>query len=363
MKKLFFILGLISIGSYSFGQVGINNITPKGTLDISASATDGSKPEGFLVPRLTGDQIKAGDTQYGLAQRGMLIYATSGVTSTSPKTVNIDSKGFYFYDGTIWRKANASMEPWKLSGNSGTSAGTNFIGTTDSRDLVVKTNNIEAARVTSGQKLLVGTTTVPTGGTNAKLIIDNGTVNGAIQIKDGTQAVDRVFTSNADGVGSWTSSPSAKTTALGVFPTSNVEVLGNKSGAYRYSNVYIDLPKGRWMVNGGLAIATRGKFWLHAKLSSSNSGISYSGFIHLGPSGNNTSYASFFYNDLGNGLINGLMMGTSIIEVTDPTLRIYLMIEDPDNTTLPNVPNGGEGWLWQYNTGNYENFFYALPIK
>jgi hypothetical protein len=38
---------------------------------------------------------------------------------------------------------------WNLTGNAGTTAGTNFIGTTDNQDLVFKTNNTEAARIVS----------------------------------------------------------------------------------------------------------------------------------------------------------------------------------------------------------------------
>ena len=36
---------------------------------------------------------------------------------------------------------------WSLTGNSGTTAGTNFIGTTDNRALVLKTNNSEKMRI------------------------------------------------------------------------------------------------------------------------------------------------------------------------------------------------------------------------
>jgi len=38
------------------------------------------------------------------------------------------------------------FQGWSLTGNSGTTAGTNFIGTTDAEDFVVKTNNVVAAR-------------------------------------------------------------------------------------------------------------------------------------------------------------------------------------------------------------------------
>lgn len=87
-----------------FAQVGINNNTPKATLDITAQTTNGSKPEGLLPPRLTGDQIQAGDAQYTAAQAGIIIYATAAATAPSTKTANITAAGYYFYDGTAWQK-------------------------------------------------------------------------------------------------------------------------------------------------------------------------------------------------------------------------------------------------------------------
>lgn len=87
-----------------FAQVGINNNTPKATLDITAQTTNGSKPEGLLPPRLTGDQIQAGDAQYTAAQAGIIIYATAAATAPSTKTANITAAGYYFYDGSAWQK-------------------------------------------------------------------------------------------------------------------------------------------------------------------------------------------------------------------------------------------------------------------
>lgn len=87
-----------------FAQVGINNNTPKATLDITAQTTNGSKPEGLLPPRLTGDQIQAGDAQYTAAQAGIIIYATAAATAPSTKTANMTAAGYYFYDGTAWQK-------------------------------------------------------------------------------------------------------------------------------------------------------------------------------------------------------------------------------------------------------------------
>lgn len=48
---------------------------------------------------------------------------------------------------------------WSLTGNAGTTAGTNFIGTTDNIDWVIKTNNTERIRVLGTGEMGMGTTT------------------------------------------------------------------------------------------------------------------------------------------------------------------------------------------------------------
>lgn len=52
------------------------------------------------------------------------------------------------YDGTTWQNISTGST-WNTLGNTGTSSTTNFLGTTDAQSLVVKTNNIEAARFTN----------------------------------------------------------------------------------------------------------------------------------------------------------------------------------------------------------------------
>lgn len=61
-----------------------------------------------------------------------------------------------------WQTIAGATPAWNLTGNSGTAAGTNFIGTTDAIDWVIKTNNTERARVFSAGQLGVGVTTAPT---------------------------------------------------------------------------------------------------------------------------------------------------------------------------------------------------------
>ncbi len=50
----------------------------------------------------------------------------------------------------------AKAQDWSLTGNAGTTPGTNFIGTTDNQDLVFKTNGTEKMRIKSSGNVIVG---------------------------------------------------------------------------------------------------------------------------------------------------------------------------------------------------------------
>lgn len=50
----------------------------------------------------------------------------------------------------------SNAQSWNLNGNSGTTAGTNYIGTSDGQDLVLKTNNTERVRINSTGQIGIG---------------------------------------------------------------------------------------------------------------------------------------------------------------------------------------------------------------
>ncbi|CAI8713433.1 hypothetical protein [Chryseobacterium sp. IT-36CA2] len=106
MEKLILPIAVLT-SVFAYSQVGINNNDPKATLDIEAKTTDGSKPEGLLAPRLTGDQIRLGNASYTSAQTGIIIYAISPDSTPAGKTVNIIAPGYYYFDGAIWQKVIA----------------------------------------------------------------------------------------------------------------------------------------------------------------------------------------------------------------------------------------------------------------
>jgi hypothetical protein len=88
----------------------------------------------------------------------------AGATGSAGATGAIGSTGLAGTNGTNGINgstgatgADGALNAWSRTGNSGTIAGTNFIGTTDANDLVVKTNNTEKLRVTSNGKIGIGT--------------------------------------------------------------------------------------------------------------------------------------------------------------------------------------------------------------
>jgi hypothetical protein len=90
-----------------------------------------STTKGFLIPRMTDAQMWAITSPY----TSDLVYNTTYTT-------------FYLFDGTLWVPLGGMG--WSITGDAGTSASTNFLGTKDAQDLVQKTNVKERIRVFSG---------------------------------------------------------------------------------------------------------------------------------------------------------------------------------------------------------------------
>lgn len=99
MKKIIFFIGL-SLGVIVKAQVGINTTSPFTTFDVSKSSI-ATVPDGVLVTRITGDELKAKDALYLANQNATLVYVTAVSATTTPKTVNVKTPGFYYYDNSI----------------------------------------------------------------------------------------------------------------------------------------------------------------------------------------------------------------------------------------------------------------------
>lgn len=121
-KKLLNLAVAFSSISAFYAQVGINSTSPNTTFEI-VSKTSGTKPEGILIPRLTGDQIKSMELLLGSSQNSMMIYATTAATSLTGSTIDLTAPGFYYY--------NSGLAKWVAINNFGTAAKTPISGLID----------------------------------------------------------------------------------------------------------------------------------------------------------------------------------------------------------------------------------------
>ena len=97
MKRIISILCL-SVISQINAQVGINTNGPKATLDLNKST---ASADGLLTVRMTGTELAAKDNLYGAEQNSTVVYVTAVPTTSTAKTSNVTTPGFYFYNSGI----------------------------------------------------------------------------------------------------------------------------------------------------------------------------------------------------------------------------------------------------------------------
>ncbi|WP_374460870.1 hypothetical protein [Chryseobacterium taeanense] len=170
MKHLFTAAAML-FSIIAFAQVGINNTSPKATLDITAKTTDGSKPEGLIAPRLKGNEIQSGT--YGSDQKGAIIYATTAATAPNAVTTNITQSGYYYFDGSVWQKvitgsvANSDLTTGaggiykgsgSLSGNTTVTQGANTLAFTSTATNGFSVDGTTLSVDAANHRLGIGTT-------------------------------------------------------------------------------------------------------------------------------------------------------------------------------------------------------------
>ncbi|SFD44702.1 hypothetical protein [Flavobacterium phragmitis] len=279
MKNYFKIAGLVLFSAHCMAQTGIINNNPdkNAVVDLNPGGSI-TNTKGLRLPNV---KLKSTDLPAPLSTHvsGMMVYnnATDG---TSLKQV---TPGVYCNDGTQWIRVDSGNSLWGLSGNYDTAPATDFIGTTDAVDFVTRTNNTERMRVTAAGKTLVGTTTVPTGGANSKLIIA-GSTTGALQIKDGTQGTKKALTSDANGVGTWQSQTSSNLTKQPFSTISGISIPATlTSGSYIYTGSYITLGPGKWLVSANILLTKYSvmtnsveSWWVRSSFSDSSTALDFS---------------------------------------------------------------------------------------
>lgn len=149
----------------SFGQK-VNTITSNTTLDDTYGivvCNNGSTPITVTLPDVTLctgrvytlKRIASSTANVTIA--GVIDGVTNLVLAKAGEAVTL------FSNGSEWKAASANNSSlssgWNLTGNAGTTPGTNFVGTTDAKDLVLKTNNTSRVNISSAGETTIGAVT------------------------------------------------------------------------------------------------------------------------------------------------------------------------------------------------------------
>lgn len=135
-KNIFIVTILILTNTLVNAQVKIGD-NPT-TINANSVLEIESTNKGLLMPRVP---LTATTNASPLLAHiaGMTVYNTATAGDVTP--------GYYYNDGTKWVRLAAATQLnnyWSITGNAGTTAGTNFLGTTDDVNLVFKRNNLLA---------------------------------------------------------------------------------------------------------------------------------------------------------------------------------------------------------------------------
>ncbi len=121
-------------------KIGDNSTTVNTASLLELETTN----KGFVLPRVSITNINSSAPLAAGLLTGTIVYNTnSGIVGGS-------GTGVYYWDGSNWNflaNTTTTGNYWSINGNSGTSASTNFIGTTDAKDFVARTNNVERMRI------------------------------------------------------------------------------------------------------------------------------------------------------------------------------------------------------------------------
>ncbi|MCB0774622.1 MAG: hypothetical protein KDB93_14750, partial [Flavobacteriales bacterium] len=151
----------VNLGATAHAQnIGINatGATPAASAMLDIASTD----RGVLIPRIALTARNAA-SPVSTPATSLVVYNTA----TASSGTNQVTPGFYYWNGSEWLRMFTGKDAWTTTGNYGTVAGTNYIGTNDAIDFVVKTGGTAAAnerlRVLAGGQTVLNHATISAG--------------------------------------------------------------------------------------------------------------------------------------------------------------------------------------------------------
>ena len=173
---------IISSSNIGTGTIVNSNIA-NNTIDISTKAVNLSvttaKIDNLAVTTGKIDNLAVTDAKVNDVDGSKLAAASvdnSKLSTMADQTIKGNISGGAAVPSDIPITTVINGATWSLTGNSGTTAGTNFVGTTDAQDLVFKANNVEAGRIS----LSLGNTSLGSTSLDSNI---TGTYNTAVGYK------------------------------------------------------------------------------------------------------------------------------------------------------------------------------------
>ncbi len=169
MKAKYYFLVLIVLMQVSVrAQMKIGN-NPTNLNSASLLELE-STNKGFVFPRVSLTNVTSSSPLPGTLLTGTVVF------NTNASVTNGNGVGLYVWTGSAWQSLamNLSTSAWQLTGNSGTSYSTNFLGTTDNISLRFRTNNTERMVIDSIGSVGIGSTSYNPN-LREKFLVDYGT--------------------------------------------------------------------------------------------------------------------------------------------------------------------------------------------
>lgn len=163
MKKLLLIVVAMLCTQALFAQLKVGD-NPT-TINKSSILELESHYQGLLLTRITDTTA---DINPLIPPNGMIIYFTD--------SANLEKNaGLYVRVNGGWQQmssaASLSDSSWTLRGNANTDSTKNFLGTTDNRPLIIKTNNTERLRVEANGQLIAAPGTINNGTDQLQVVV------------------------------------------------------------------------------------------------------------------------------------------------------------------------------------------------
>ena len=206
--------------------------------------------------------------------------------------------------------------------------------------------------------------------------VANPTYTAGFRLVDGNEKTGRVLQTDANGLATW-KDISKRDIVIGRF-SAPASVYSDNDPAtvaavpYKLIGATIDLKPGKYAVYIGLSVylpvayPLGYSYYLPVLLSSSNTSIDTTGFSYQSGAGTAAAFGGRMVKNRGNTSLN-MIQGSLIVNVTNPAgVKLYTFLKNIplyNDVTLTATQPTPPLTSYRFDAGNWENFFYALPIN